>query len=790
MAAPPESVPTPVRDVDPYALLMMPPSAGPLRPYRLGKVDADLDRALASPGFVLVQAEDLAGAMRSAFEALLRNLPDAMLASHEEGHLMGPGAEVLWVDFHPEPEWLRDELPLLQLWQSGSKARRVLVIATEAEIRALNNDQLKSVLPRIVRFQAEPTAENSSSVDTQAPPSEEPPEEEPAAFAAGYHADTDTGDDLLDISADVNMLADLVASRNIAPPLSVGLFGDWGSGKSFFMRRMRARVRELADATARAEHEASRRGPAVSAYCSSIRQITFNAWHYAESNLWASLAAHLLDSLASSGSEDDLERHANDLAESRRSQRSLLDQLSSVRMERALLTAQLERESKQVRDVAREATETDSELRSLWHRVPRSPAAWAVIGLGLIAAVLVYLFVQSPAWAWIIGVLTLPASVLTQLRSVQENTNQIRRIVDKRVARAEKPLRARLEGLQTEQERLERAIADLAPAQDLTAYARDRGSDYQQHLGVVSLVHRDLQMFAAMLARDRDPADPGSGPERIVLYIDDLDRCPPDVVVRVLEAIHLLLAQPVFAIVVGADANWLLRSLTQHYGTVLDNNSGGARHYLEKIFQIPLTLAPMTTDGFTRLVTDLGQDGAPEAAPDAAEPEPAEPAPVDRPRTAERQTAPEARRPPTEPGGPHLLPRRLEITEPELDYIASLAPMVRSPRNAKRLINLYRLLRARLRDDQLPEFLDGGEAGYRVVVPLLALMAGASDTSTLFRAIENADVTTTWRSLLDADPRLGTAELRHLCAAELVPPGLTAYKGWLPLVRRFSFTAA
>ncbi|KPC69464.1 hypothetical protein ADL26_18245, partial [Thermoactinomyces vulgaris] len=74
--------------------------------------------------------------------------------------------------------------------------------------------------------------------------------------------------------------------------------------------------------------------------------VTFNAWHYAESNLWASLATHLLDSLASGGKGDDLERHADDLAERRRHQSSLLEQLSSVRVERMLLTAHLERQQR------------------------------------------------------------------------------------------------------------------------------------------------------------------------------------------------------------------------------------------------------------------------------------------------------------------------------------------------------------------------------------------------------------------------------------------------------------
>lgn len=98
--------------------------------------------------------------------------------------------------------------------------------------------------------------------------------------------------DLLEIGPGVRAFATLFVSQDLVPPLSVGLFGDWGSGKSFFMRQLRQRVDRLA-AAARARREAGR--PTV--LLGDVVQVEFNAWHYAEVNLWASLVTHIFDTL-------------------------------------------------------------------------------------------------------------------------------------------------------------------------------------------------------------------------------------------------------------------------------------------------------------------------------------------------------------------------------------------------------------------------------------------------------------------------------------------------------------
>ncbi len=51
---------------------------------------------------------------------------------------------------------------------------------------------------------------------------------------AGFSSD-EAAQDLVGIAAEADALAYLVAARDLAPPLAIGLFGDWGSGKSFLI---------------------------------------------------------------------------------------------------------------------------------------------------------------------------------------------------------------------------------------------------------------------------------------------------------------------------------------------------------------------------------------------------------------------------------------------------------------------------------------------------------------------------------------------------------------------------
>ena len=87
-------------------------------------------------------------------------------------------------------------------------------------------------------------------------------------------------------------------------------------------------------------------------------------------------------------------------------------------------------------------------------------------------------------------------------------------------------------------------------------------------------------------------------PGRLVVFVDDLDRCLPEQAVRVLEAIKLFTDVPGCVFVLGLDHEVIARGVELHYrGDQPASESlriDGTR-YLEKIIQLPFLIPPVDT---------------------------------------------------------------------------------------------------------------------------------------------------------------------------------------------------
>ena len=570
-----------------------------------------------------------------------------------------------------------------------------------------------------------------------------------------YTSDSGEAVDRLDRRRDAAALADLITAKSAPPPLAVGVFGQWGDGKSLFLDMVESAVSDRA--------KSARPGDPVTHHF--VRQIRFNAWHYAETDLWASLVAELFTQLNSTSTKGDQTQERREQRERFRlaselvQARGVRDQLAAAearladlrrasasrtlggwkalpasarhQLETALGTGAM----KTYDDLVTTVTRAQATTRSLHGLLRAIPLRLLMVVVGTVLLAVAALIWGPGLTQWIA---TLP--ILVALGTIWQAAKQawdrskpaweaVQRARDEQIRRMETAESVAA----AEVEELRSRLQNLTAGGQLAGLVHDRvgAGTFRERLGPITQIRQDFERMAILLrqsaadpdGRDTDAAgDKLPAIDRIVVYIDDLDRCPPDRVVEVLEAVHLLLAVPLFVVVVAVDPRWLLRSLTTHYQQLFaaaephsspDNTAGltvalnedelwasTPAQYLEKIFQIVLTLPPMELDGYQRMIDHLVAVRA-------------------SPAHTERSTSAHAMTPRTEPTttrasrpGAGTTPplfetprfhrdsmRRVEridplaVTPDERRMIGFLGPpLVTAPRSVRRLANSYGLL--------------------------------------------------------------------------------------------------
>jgi hypothetical protein len=694
----------------------------------------------------------------------------------------------------------------------------------------------------------------------------EPADEPWRPTLAGYVSDAvpELPIDHLNVQDDVEALCAVVASREVTPPLSIGLFGDWGAGKSTFMGLMRDRIEELAERTRAADGR--------SVFIGDVQQITFNAWHYADDNLWASLVTHIFEELgvpthyeagdhaqpAPNGvlgriaaARSAAEQTIDDADTQEATARSTIEQLPATPA-RALAHAAMRsadapplpedavvKETRaEVLDAfgapAAEALDDVVQSTNTLTRLLRRIHAWrelvrgggrarrrALLSAGILAVGLIGIVVL-PLLGVGLGSIAAAAAAVGGVASVLNQLMSAEQTVSSAVDRIE-------EHVDDERRQAEQSIADAEAAKTCAAQEiasiesgafvrqyfakRAAAAEYRSQLGIISTVRRDFADLRIWLRTARAmPAEDRAGVpsvDRVVLYIDDLDRCPTRRVIEVLEAVHLLLALDLFVVVVAVDPRWLLSSLERHYAAQFARrkDADGAHaswattpeHYLEKIFQIPFNLRPMDRTGFTELVTSmlpLRNDPA-TAAPAGTGPGPQDP--VDSGSSFVPGGPPPS--PDATPDAPQdddeLQPAGLSVEPGELEFLSELSGLVPTPRATKRLINTYRLIRAPLDPTTLQALID---EQHRVVLLLLALLVGCpSVTPRLFGGLLAEPPETSWPEFVERLHAAGNGapdwtraaiELSEVTAATDLPATVEPFRAWVPILARYSFETA
>lgn len=78
--------------------------------------------------------------------------------------------------------------------------------------------------------------------------------------------------------------------------------------------------------------------------------------------------------------------------------------------------------------------------------------------------------------------------------------------------------------------------------------------------------------------------------DHVVVFIDELDRCQPDTILEVFEAMRLFLFVEGTSFVIGADERLIQYAIKSKYKEVPGNNLDIGKEYLEKVIQYPISI--------------------------------------------------------------------------------------------------------------------------------------------------------------------------------------------------------
>lgn len=582
--------------------------------------------------------------------------------------------------------------------------------------------------------------------------------------------------DSLNTKADVNAFAKLIAYKELKPPLAIGLFGKWGSGKSTFMDNLKRKIKELSEEKHIGE-----------IFCEKIAHIEFNAWHYSDSNLWANIMIQIFEKLNEflvgkmpdkidnlylelestqkllkekekektaietkiTNNKEELTNKQNQKIEKTFKLNQLKD-LTKLVFEDEYIQAEVNNVKKNIPSLKdksineiyiklnHDLNKNTSDIKKFlsFLRNDRQFQIYLMIGIFVILAILGILKYLDVFNKWLTSLVIIPFGMY--FNRFKEVTSKISKFIKfyetlkeknekdeveltllKEQANLESELIFLEEKISLENKRLEEIsfeIEHIKSGKYLADFIMERANsnDYKQHLGLISLIRNDLEKLSEYLIKLDTTSTHKI--DRIILYIDDLDRCSEDKIMDVLEAIHLLLAFDLFVVIVGVDTRWIKNSL-KNKRNLEDEKTAIATEYLEKIFQIPFHLNDLEEDVKKEQLKKLMKNDLilTDEKIDNKDEDKLEKNLVNNSTYIENDNLSNKKETSQDNSD-----KKLKIEPLEYNYILKNADFLgETPRTIKRFVNIYRIIRSH--EYILNELLTDFKTQYKFTVMLLCL---------------------------------------------------------------------
>jgi Cdc6-like AAA superfamily ATPase len=402
--------------------------------------------------------------------------------------------------------------------------------------------------------------------------------------------DHPNGPDKLNYDQYAQALSELVCNPDMKTPITVGIYGQWGKGKTFLMKKIRETIEKTI-----ANKEKSKGN------LTNILTVDFNAWSYAASeHMWAGMVINLYN---------EVEKHFRWIMRFRRGWKA---------------------------------------IKSYWVQGLVFLVLYTIVGLSLIR-LFDYDDTTNPLKDTQAAIQTIGAAIIagsaiiTGFRSLLSTFKDFTDSVFHSNAKNLQNLASR--------------------------------PDFREKIGIMADIKTEIK-FISDLLRARST--------RLVLFIDDLDRCDHKKAVEVLQSIMLLLSDEdggPFVIFLGIDARVMVHAIEENYGEVLVKAGITGYEYLDKIIQLPFSI-PYTNPKELRNYVDAllwASDDEKKSVEEKTSGGIAPASESEMPNIPDKESESEVKIPVT-------------FTKDEREAVLNCAgDFCDNPRKIKRIINMYRL---------------------------------------------------------------------------------------------------
>lgn len=435
--------------------------------------------------------------------------------------------------------------------------------------------------------------------------------------------------DYLNIDKDVEAFANLIINEDLKLPVTIGILGGWGSGKTFFTNSLVQIIKNNNK--------------------DSCIIVQFNAWNYYDSNITINLVYKIFQSIDKKIQEITDGKKTNEFIKQLNHYKNFLkeDRFNKInQINNKIEELELEQKNKKIKVVSSLSKEIlekvsfnadeindiiqkykgiknnfydlEKDIKDLLSFKELLKKNWKLILLSIALAMIIILLIKSGICRYLCSAVAFVIPNIKKIYNMIKSKFRFSNIISNYSSDLQEidKLDYEIEKIKNEKEIEESQYNNLDEQKVTIGFLRDyiikklSSNGYKDNIGFINTVKNDIDnlndIINSKVIKDKD-----INLNKIILIVDDLDRCPDDKVVEVLQTIQLLLSTEMFIVILAIDSKWVNNCIATVYKGMLNDDkekSLFAINYLEKIIHIPFWIEPLNDQSSSAFIQKLSEE--------------------------------------------------------------------------------------------------------------------------------------------------------------------------------------